>query len=300
MSDSGRKPDAPRPASTVILVREQEGLLQVYLLRRSAESSFFPGNYVFPGGGVGSHDRDSAFWGGHVDLSLGEIARRFGGGIDEEEVLPYGVSAMRETFEEAGIFLGEGRTESGTEFADAARRRVSEGLPKGWLRERVERDSWVLGFSRLARWSHWITPEAMHKRFDTRFFMAVMPPGQACSPDRKEMTHGVWLTPEQALARNLLGEIPLSPPTLVTLNELLPFASLAALKGVLESRSWGKPLLPMFKRLARGAVLIEPWDPLYSKDMEIRESDLECAVVPMGEPFSRIGYYEGIWRPIRG
>jgi hypothetical protein len=56
----------------------------------------------------------------------------------------------------------------------------------------------------------------------------------------------------------------------------------------------------VFKRLSRGAVIVEPWDPLYSKELEIDDSDLERAVVPMGEPFSRIGYYEGIWRPIRG
>ena len=249
---------------------------------------------------MGSLDRDTALWEGHVDLSPTEITRRFGGGIEEKEILPYGVSAIRETFEEAGVFLGTEKGGSGGGFADAAERRISEGLPKGWLRERVEGDSWVLGFSRLARWSHWITPEAMHKRFDTRFFMAVMPAGQACSADQREMTHGVWLPPEQALASNLRGEIPLSPPTLVTLNELLPCANLAALRGVLETRTWGQPLLPVFKRLSRGAVLIEPWDPLYSKDMEIRDSDLEKPFVPMGEPFSRIGYRDGLWRPICG
>ena len=81
---------------------------------------------------------------------------------------------------------------------------------------------------------------------------------------------------------------------------MLPCANLAALKGVLESRSWGEPLLPVFKRLSRGAVIVEPWDPLYSKELEINDFDLEKPVVPMGEPFSRIGYYDGMWRPIRG
>ncbi|MEW6666658.1 MAG: hypothetical protein AB1512_15735 [Thermodesulfobacteriota bacterium] len=300
MSHVGGKPDAPRPASTVVLVREQEGLLEVYLLRRSAESSFFPGNYVFPGGAVGSQDRDTVLWGRHVDLSPGEIARRFGGDIEGNEVLPYGVSAIRETFEEAGVFLGENKAGAGMGFEDVAQRRVSEGLPGGWLREWMERDSLMLGLSGLARWSHWITPKAMHKRFDTRFFMAVMPAGQGCSPDQREMTHGVWITPEQALALNLRGEIPLSPPTLVTLHELLPCAGLADLTEILEVRSWGKPILPVFKRLSRGAVLIEPWDPFYSEDMEIHDSDLQGTVVPVGEPFSRIGYLEGIWRPIRG
>lgn len=295
-----KNPDVPRPASTVVLVREEKGLLQVYLLRRNAESSFFPGYYVFPGGGVSSEDRDGAFWAAHVDLPAEEITRQIGADSGDHELLPFGVSAIRETFEEAGVFLGEKRAGAVRGLEDAARCRISEGLPRGWLRERVQRDSWVLGISRLSRWSHWITPEAMHKRFDTRFFMAVVPTGQNCSPDRGEMTHGVWLTPEQALAGNLQGAIPLSPPTLVTLNELLPCTTLKALKQVLEGRWWGKPILPVFRVFSRGALLVEPWDPQYSEDMEIPETELEGPVVPLGERFSRICLRQGIWRPIAG
>jgi 8-oxo-dGTP pyrophosphatase MutT (NUDIX family) len=299
MNDPDRKPDVPRPASTVILVREQEGRLEVYLLRRSSESRFFPGNYVFPGGAVGSQDRDSAWWERHVDLSPEEMTGRFGGGLDPKEILAYGVSAIRETFEAGGALLGEIRSGSGEGFGDLAQCRVSEGLPRGWLREWVERDSLVLGFSCLARWAHWITPKAMHMRFDTRFFVARMPRDQECSPDLQEMSHGVWLTPEQALAGNLAGQIPLSPPTLVTLNELLPCTSLAALDRVLENRPWGHPVLPVFKVFSQGALLVEPWDPLYGADMEIRDSDLEKPELPLGAPFSRVACRQGIWRPIR-
>ena len=37
----------PRPASTVVLAREGASGLEVYLLKRSPKSGFFPGNYVF-------------------------------------------------------------------------------------------------------------------------------------------------------------------------------------------------------------------------------------------------------------
>ena len=46
----------PRPAATVILVREKQGSLQLYLLKRNPESSFFPGFHVFPGGVVDAED----------------------------------------------------------------------------------------------------------------------------------------------------------------------------------------------------------------------------------------------------
>ena len=50
----------PLPAATVNLVRERAGDLQVYLLRRSAQSGFMGGFYVFPGGAVDPEDRDLA------------------------------------------------------------------------------------------------------------------------------------------------------------------------------------------------------------------------------------------------
>ncbi|MCG6535784.1 MAG: hypothetical protein L7F78_14060, partial [Syntrophales bacterium LBB04] len=270
----------PRPASTVVLTREHAGKLQIYLLKRSPQSSFFPGNYVFPGGAVGSHDRDASLWGGHVDMSLEEIASRFDGNLNGEEILSYGVSAIRETFEEAGVFLGHGMREGDRSFEKACEVRASHELPAGWLREWVENGSWTLGFSMLARWAHWITPEGMPRRFDTRFFIASMPAGQSCVPDLRETTEGIWVSPEQALVNNLRGEIPLSPPTLVTLHELLPYSNMEDLSKALEKRSWGEPLLPRVGRLPRGAGTVEPWDPMYSEEFEIDEGRLEGAVPP--------------------
>ena len=106
MIETSGTPKIPRPASTVILVREDQGEFQVYLLQRSEKSGFFPGNYVFPGGAVQSEDRDPLFLEGHLDLTLDEISQRLGNGITAEDVLAYGISAIRETFEEAGALLG--------------------------------------------------------------------------------------------------------------------------------------------------------------------------------------------------
>ncbi|MBN1101840.1 MAG: NUDIX domain-containing protein [Deltaproteobacteria bacterium] len=289
----------PRPASTVVLVREHEESLQVYLLKRSPGNSFFPGNYVFPGGGVSTVDRDAPLWERHLDLPLEEVVRRLGGGLGEEEIVGSGVCAIRETFEEAGVLLCRRREGAGDRFEKICLLRTSEGLPKGWLGKAVEGDGWTLAFSLLARWSHWITPEAMPKRFDTRFFLAFMPSGQSCTPDQRETTHGVWLTPEDALKANLRGETRLSPPTLVTLSDLFPFKSLPEMKAALETRTWGKPLLPVFRPLSGGGVIIEPWDPMYGREFSIDASRLASTVVPVGEPFSRIWYCEGIWRPVR-
>ena len=62
MIDTKKMATKPRMASTVILIREHGGELQVYLLKRSTMSSFFPGTYVFPGGKVETEDRASVIW----------------------------------------------------------------------------------------------------------------------------------------------------------------------------------------------------------------------------------------------
>lgn len=51
-------PTKPRPAATIILLRDNEdhGALEVLLLRRSAESRFMPNVWVFPGGSLDPED----------------------------------------------------------------------------------------------------------------------------------------------------------------------------------------------------------------------------------------------------
>jgi len=292
-------PEVPRQASTIVLVREHDGGFQVYLLKRSGESGFFPGSYVFPGGAVGSGDRDSDLWFRHSDLDGMEVERRLGGTLPASEALAFGVAAIRETFEEAGLLLANRASKARAAMeAICDMRRVGK-LSRGWIREWVASDDRRLLLSRLARWAHWITPEAFRPRFDTRFFLAFVPTDQECSPDEKETTHGIWLTPEQGLAANLKGETPLSPPTLVTLQELLQYKSLRELQEEATNRGWGEPRVPRLVPVEKGAVILEPWDPMIGeKDLRFDVAALKTAVLPVGEPFSRLWLYEGIWRPV--
>jgi hypothetical protein len=172
-------------------------------------------------------------------------------------------------------------------------------LSKGWFREWVASGDWHLQLSRLAPWAHWVTPEAFKPRFDTRFFVAFVPEDQECSPDKRETTHGTWVSPEQGLAANLKGEIPLSPPTLVTLHELLQHETLSDLREEVGRRGWGEPRLPRVIPVEKGAVILEPWDPMiHEREVRFDLTALKKLVVPVGEPFSRLWLYEGIWRPV--
>lgn len=289
---------APRPASTVVLIRERNDGLQVYLLKRSTRSSFFPGLYVFPGGSVDSEDRGEDFWLKHVDLDRKGIENRFGKDPDVEETLPYGLAAIRETFEEAGLLLARKADGTLLNTASSCERRSAGKLKKGWLRQRVVEEGWVLLLSQLLGWSHWITPVAFRPRFDTRFFFALLPGDPQCAPDMREATHGIWLEPLLALEGNMQGEIPLSPPTLVTLQELVEYDRFKDLEHACLGRSWWDSRLPRLIKLPGGAIIIEPWDPMFNEPIDIDEESLESLTLPAGMPFSRIWLHGGIWRPV--
>src|SRR5262249_51517641 len=63
------------------------------------------------------------------------------------------------------------------------------------------------------------------RRFDTQFFVARVPAGQAPIHEDIESTDSFWTTPAEALARADRGELLLPPPTWITLREIEPFAS---------------------------------------------------------------------------
>ncbi|MGE5842987.1 MAG: NUDIX hydrolase [Deltaproteobacteria bacterium] len=280
-------------------MREHETGFQVYLLKRSGQSRFFPGSYVFPGGTVASEDRNADLWLRHSDLDLPAVERRLGGTLAATEALAHAVAAIRETFEEGGALLAARARETTLGVQAICETRKVKKLSKGWFGEWAVSGGWFLQLSRLAPWTHWITPKMFKPRFDTRFFVASVPEGQECSPDKRETVHGTWVTPEQGLAGNLKGEIPLSPPTLVTLHELLRYKTPSELKDESGRRGWGEPRLPRVIPVERGAVILEPWDPMiHDKDLVFDSGTLKERILTVSEPFSRLWLHEGIWRPV--
>jgi 8-oxo-dGTP pyrophosphatase MutT (NUDIX family) len=297
----GRTPPPIVPAATLILVRDGAGGLEVYLLRRSLKSGFMAGNYVFPGGLVDPLDRETDFWRAHADLAPAELAARMGTGLGPEETFAYAVAAVRETFEEAGALFAARREAVDGDFEQLCLLRGGKRLARGWLKDLVASGGWGLKLDALAPWAHWITPLLMTKRFDTRFFTAVLPAGQECQPDEHETLEGLWLTPREALSRNHAGTVPLSPPAVVTLQALLAFPDSGSLIAAGLRRGWGPPVFPRLIPLGKphGAVIVEPWDPMYAEESYAPDpARLEKSLLPPGEPFSRIWHRNGVWRPV--
>ena len=197
LADSKMKPiQNITEAATVILTRERAGRLQIYLLKRSAKSGFMAGNYVFPGGRLDPEDRDIDLFESHSDLDLSAIATRLGGDLPAEKALAFCAAAIRETLEEAGVFLAHHKENLDQKMEQVGSLRLTANLTKDWFAKLVAGTGWRLSLTALSRWSHWITPELMKRRFDTRFFLADMPADQCCQPDSRETVKGLWISPE--------------------------------------------------------------------------------------------------------
>ncbi len=288
-----------RKASTVILVRPGKPSIEVYLLKRNVKSGFMGGYHVFPGGTLDSEDRNIDTWAPSIDINFNQIELQLGDeGFAYAEVIGFGVAAIRETLEECGVLLASGKSKSSNNYESIACERLERGLPKAWFKDRITAENWILSFSRLYRWSHWITPEQMKTRYDTRFFVAPMPSDQTCLPDNHETHQGLWLTPRSALEQNLDASIALSPPTIATLTQMLKFETFETLMQALPGRTWGEPIKPRVVLTPDGPVILEPWDPLYDSEAEVDIQGLSKKVLGPGTRFSRIWRDGHIWKPI--
>lgn len=219
------------PSATVVLLRDGSSGPEVFLLRRHGESFVLGGAYVFPGGKL---DAEDAAWADRLDRTPQELHALLG----EPELQPgeaagLFVAAIREVFEETGLL-----------FADIAPERAREAwaaLRQGpGFDELLGPMGLTLGASALQPWSRWITPtlsSVVRKRFDTRFFVAAVPPGQEPAHDEHEATAGVWLTPREALRQYWDGAIEFAPPQLMSLAHLARHHSVASVFAAARART---------------------------------------------------------------
>ena len=91
-----------KPASTVVLIRDSEQGIEVFLVRRHAGLAFMGGAHVFPGGQLDEGDRATAHSGLSDDI---HIATSRLTDVDNATALAFHVAAVRETFEESGVRL---------------------------------------------------------------------------------------------------------------------------------------------------------------------------------------------------
>lgn len=223
----------PRDAATVAILRDGPRGRETFLIRRRATMAFAAGMYVFPGGGIQPSDFAQVPW-------IGPDSRTWAERLSCPEGLARAlvVGAVREVFEETGLLLAsQDQDQDGTvvlgETGDMAAARKSLESQEITLAAFLRAHSLCLRADLLSAWAHWITPAFQPRRFDTRFFAAMLPAGQSVGDLATESDSGEWVRIEQALADARTGTMEMMRPTRHTLRQLLavgdrPVAEVAA------------------------------------------------------------------------
>jgi 8-oxo-dGTP pyrophosphatase MutT (NUDIX family) len=263
------------PAATVVLLREANDRLEALMMRRGAGLAFMGGMWVFPGGRVEPADRAPESLARILpdarDAGLRQLRTMQGAALELEATAGMYVAACREAFEEAGVLLACSASGESCDAATAARlgtRRDEVTRDATAFTRMLEAEALFLDTRQLVYWSHWITPSVEPKRFDTRFFVARVPPGQVASADLSELTEHAWVEAARATAALEQGEIRLVPPTLLTLEDLADchqrHSSLDAMLAA-ESARETPPVMPRIELSADAAHVVMPWDPRYGQ-----------------------------------
>jgi ribonuclease/clavin/mitogillin len=194
-----REQTLPVPAASVLLARAP-GSREVFVVARAPALRFLGGFLAFPGGKV--HSSDEALAGKTPGLTAQHVA------------------AVRELFEEAGVLLARdagGAYLTAENLLPLRRELMAEQLT---FHDLLAEHKLHLFPEDLTFAGSLVTPPFAPHRFDTAFFVGVIPPGQMAEVWPGELTEGSWHSAEEALADWNAGHNLVSPPTVTLLQAI--------------------------------------------------------------------------------
>jgi 8-oxo-dGTP pyrophosphatase MutT (NUDIX family) len=199
-------PDAPQPipAATLVIFRDPStpGPPELLMVERAKAMVFAGGAMVFPGGRIDPEDHALAAF--HPDIPDA----------------PARIAAIRETVEEAGLAIGLTPPPASDTLGDL-RRKLHEGVPFG---RALDEAGLSLDLTQLTPFARWLPAHRHMRIFDTLFFLARAPEGEA-TVDETENVRLTWTTAQGLLDQADAGRATIIYPTRRNLERLARFAS---------------------------------------------------------------------------
>lgn len=250
------EPVAARPAATILMLRDGPAGMETLMLRRTRNAGFVPGAYVFAGGRVDGADANAEATSRLRGLTPEAAASRLA--LPSDALPPasaYYVAALREAFEETGLLVGRhasgGSARSAGEDTAVAEVRDLLLADQICFGEALDRMEVTVDAAAVEYVAHWITPIQEPRRYDTRFFAAVVGLERKVLLNPAEMTDALWLTPRAALELHARGRLPMVFPTIRTLEDLKGYSTADEVLSAYAERSI-PPILPRLVKTPTG------------------------------------------------
>ncbi len=184
----------PKDAATLLILdRNHSGPVRVLMGRRHERHAFMPGKFVFPGGRVDAADSRVSDCLPYHPAVQEKLFIGLKNAKSAARVRAFALAAIRETYEEAGVFVGR--------KAENSPLKLGKGF-EAFAERAIQPD---LGGMRII--ARAITPPKRPRRFDARFFAVwsdsiaeQMPEGTGPSGELEDVA---WLTLDEARAKEL-------------------------------------------------------------------------------------------------
>lgn len=226
-----------KPAATIVSLNlNTKWPHETLLVKRSLNSAFLPGAYVFPGGRF--HQKDELFsqWLNQDEPNSQRISSSF---IEKNDAMLALACALRECQEEAGFWHF---SRSQTQPPD-----LSNFYALSW----------------------WQTPEGETRRFDTKFFLSLVTDANLKKPEENqnlETFDPIWINPQKALDKHQNKEIFLPPPTRAILHAIARAPDFLSLLDKIDHPI--RPIKPFFIEENEQKILILPGDKKHSEQQK--------------------------------
>lgn len=215
--------EAVPAASLILFAEDRTECARHLMIKRIAKAAFAPNALVFPGGKV---DQDDRF-----------LAEAFGSNLSlhEHDDAASRVAAIRETLEETGVAVGIDPEPSAAQILH-----IRQGLEHArTFSSLLEECGATLRLETLVFFSRWCPNLPTKRRYDTRFFVALVDYEHSAQVNAAEASEHFWISAKDALSSAERGESRIVFPTLRDLERLARWPRFSDVLSHLESTSPG-------------------------------------------------------------